>query len=148
MSDSISGSSLRDYSKYIGLPYKLYGRDIVRDGGLDCYGLVFHILKNELGVDVKAYESIYYAPTNERLTASGIMDVANNSGDWRLIPRAEMREGDVIVFRMKGLPIHLGYAINKHSFIHVYQGINSVVEHLTSIKWEKRIYAVYRLRGI
>ena len=44
---------MRDYCRYIGIPFVVGGRDIQ---GFDCWGFLKHYYKNELNIDVIDYD--------------------------------------------------------------------------------------------
>lgn len=39
-------------NRWVGVPYVFGGRDIDRDGGYDCYGLVMAVLREQCGVEL------------------------------------------------------------------------------------------------
>lgn len=54
------------------------------------------------------------------------------------------REGDAILIRQKGFPIHVGYCINAAYMLHADFGGGSRVERWDGIKWKNRVIGVYR----
>jgi len=65
--------------------------------------------------------------------------------DW--IPVDLPREGDVVVFRVNGLDMHVGILIGKNEFLHAFPGRNSTIESLTDINWRHRKTGIYRYIG-
>lgn len=135
---------LNKYSKYVGIPFKDYGRDPVKNGGVDCYGLVSYILKNEFSINVNLYEDLSYIEDNPQKTADNIIKISQNKTEWVDISLDEVKEGDVILMKLQGLPVHLGLALNNIEMIHVFQGANTVIENFRNHKWRHRIWGVKR----
>ena len=136
------------YNKYVGILYKTYGRDPAINGGVDCYGLVSYVLRKELNTPVKTYNSVTFEANNLEKTAKNVKRIASDIRDWKDIKDiADVQEGDVLMLRMHGLPVHLGLAINNSKMIHIYQGVNSIIENFRSVKWKNRIWGIKRPVG-
>jgi sulfur carrier protein ThiS len=121
------------WNDYVGLPYKLTGRD--RDG-LDCWGLVRLIHKEQFGNDLPSFSE--HDHSHEKIREI----MAEQREHW--IATDSPRIGDVILFRVLGSPSHVGLYIGDKSFIHAKQGINSAIERYDSAYWEKRVIGFYR----
>jgi cell wall-associated NlpC family hydrolase len=134
----------RQFNKYVGLPYKNFGRDPVADGGVDCYGLILYILKKEFGINVKEHSDATYFEQNEPATAKKIIEYSSDIRDWVDVDIKDIQAGDVVLMSIKGYPIHMGLAISKTHMIHVFFGANAVIERFDTFKWEKRIWGVKR----
>jgi len=124
------------YSKYIGIPFKDHGRDF---DGCDCWGLVRLIYQNEYGIFLPRYDTAY-TTTKDRISVSNF--ALREAQNW--IEVSDKKEGDVILFRVLGLPLHVGLVIDKHYMIHILKGIDSSIEKFESPIWKKRILGVYR----
>jgi sulfur carrier protein ThiS len=121
------------WNDYVGLPYKLSGRD--RDG-LDCWGLVRLIHKEQFGNDLPSFSE--HDHSQEKIREI----MAEQKEHW--IATDTPKIGDVILFRVLGSPSHVGLYIGDKSFIHAKQGINSAIERYDSAYWEKRVIGFYR----
>lgn len=53
-------------------------------------------------------------------------------------------EGDAILLRHKGFPIHVGYCIDATYMLHTEIDQGSLVERWNGIRWENRVMGVYR----
>ena len=122
------------WNKYIGIPYTTEGRE--RDSGLDCWGLVRLVYKEELGIDLPTFTNTYHD------TETQAEALAFGKEYWDNIEAQE--SGDVVIFRIAGEASHVGIITIPGFFIHVREGQDSVVESLDSIKWRKRIEGIYR----
>jgi cell wall-associated NlpC family hydrolase len=67
---------------------------------------------------------------------------------WRAISASEARLGDAVVMRLKGLPIHFGIMLAPGRFLHVLEGLNSVIEKTKAPLWKDRIVGYWRHEGM
>ncbi len=124
-----------NFEKYIGIPYVEKGRD---ETGIDCWGLVRLIYKNELSIDLPSFSTEYDSIDNER-----IEDLfAQYKEGWESIDRPSI--GDVVIFRIFGYESHIGVCIGDNKFLHVREGRDSVIESLDNPKWSKRITGFFK----
>ncbi len=121
--------------RYLGTPFRHCGRNA---HGLDCLGLLL-VVAHDLGLtewDITNY--------------SDQVDVVQmRQGVERFcerIPTAAKEPGDVLLFRMRGIPQHLGIATDI-GVIHSHQLAKRVVEHSFDVTWQRRLVAVFRWRG-
>lgn len=128
--------------KYLRIPFKEHGRDF---SGCDCGGLVGLVYKEELGIILPDWESLYKNTQIEswneiKSTIGGFLD------DLFLeVLVSPIMPFDVVVFRIAGLPVHVGIAINEYSFMHIMQGYTNVrQERFSSCSWNRRIDGVFR----
>jgi len=52
--------------------------------------------------------------------------------------------GDLMVFRIRGMPVHVGVVLTQNHMIHTLPGHNSAMERYDSVQWARRIEGVYR----
>ena len=98
--------------KYIGLKYKEKGRDF---DGVDCYGLVRLIYKNEFQIDLPSFSSEYTQTDVERIQEL----IAQYKEGWESIEKPE--EGSIVLFRVLGSESHVGIVVNSEQFIKIVQ---------------------------
>lgn len=122
--------------RYIGLKFIPKGRTIE---GIDCWGLVRLFYKDEFGVELPSYSDEYESPTHRQSVSEAIKA---NLGNWTAVSSPNF--GDVLVFRILGLPLHTGIYIGNGNFIHSYKNTNSCIERLKSVNWENRVLGIYR----
>lgn len=120
------------YKKYIGIPFVDKGRD---ESGLDCWGLVRLVYKNELGIDLPSYCEDYES-TNDYEILRDIVTLEKGQR-WKAVK--EPKEFDVIILNMRGMPIHVGIVTKKDHMIHCALGIGTVHEHSGVAKWKHRV---------
>lgn len=121
-------------SKYIGIPFKPFGRT---ESGLDCWGLVRLFYKNEFDIvlpGLAGYESV----KDHR----AISDIVETEKPRWVETRAEF--GHVIVFNMAGRPVHVGVVIDNLRMLHIQTGKNSCLEKFRSPRWKNRIEGIYQ----
>lgn len=124
-----------NFEKYIGIPYAEKGRD---ETGLDCWGLVRLIYKNELNIDLPSFSTEYDTSDNERLEEL----FAQYKEGWESTDAAEV--GDVVIFRIFGYESHIGICVGDNKFLHVREARDSVIESLDNPKWSRRITGFFK----
>lgn len=123
---------------YIGIPYRTGGR--TKDG-LDCWGLVRLVHREQFGNDLPSFDGLYDAPDDERVVEL----IARNREGWARVDTPQ--PGDVVVFRVWGGNQHVGVVTEPGKFLHVRIGRDAVVERLDGSIWVKRVEGVYRYEG-
>lgn len=122
-------------SDWIGTPYLKRGR--TREG-CDCLGLLMLVHKARLGVDLPdPYCTITAAIRNKE---------ADQNAQF-YVPVESPEEGDVILVRYKGFPIHVGYCIDRTWMLHTDPEMGAIIEKWCGIKWQNKVIGVYRYVG-
>lgn len=124
------------WNKYVGIPYKLHGRDT---DGLDCWGLVRLVYKDEKSIDLPSLSQEYYSSDNFKQNEEVI---SNNNENWYL--SEDYTVGDVVLFRINGAESHVGIVIDENRFLHSKEGVGVTIEKLNSNQWRKRIAGFYK----
>lgn len=127
---------------YVGLPYRLFGRD---RSGLDCWGLVALASREQFGRDLPAH-GVAYARDERDLASMAAYIRDSKEGFVRVEPPAA---GDVVLLKIFRLPCHVGLMVNQTWFLHVHEGINTVVEPIDGARWkrERHVEGFYRWEG-
>jgi cell wall-associated NlpC family hydrolase len=123
---------------YIGLPFYSGGRE---KSGLDCWGLIRLVYKEQFNIDLPIYDGMDGEKSEAREIAACIHEYKSA---WLEVERGSEQEGDIIILRINGWPMHIGVVFKKGSMLHIMKGMNAVLEKYTSPKWEKRIFAFVR----
>jgi len=134
-----------DLKSYIGIPYKDKGRD--REG-LDCWGLLRLVYREQLGIELPSYADGYSTAEDQADVARLILDVRDRvpPGDvrpWR--PVEKEKGGDAVLIRIAGEPMHVGVVVKPGEMIHVMRGIDVSLERYHLARWNKRILGFYRI---
>lgn len=130
---------------YVGLPYRVGGRE--RDG-LDCWGLVRLVWREEFGLAVPEHAGVEWGCEAATASVSAyIAQEAAGAGYWPVAAGQE-REGDAILLRVRGLPLHVGVVLTPGIMLHVAEGADAVVEGYHSMAWSRRVLGFYRPKGI
>lgn len=129
-----------DVFEYMDIPFVNGGRS--RESGLDCWGLVCLVYREKLGLDLPPHPEAD-ADNGEQVRSLIAQDEAES---WREVDRADRREGDVVVLRVKGLPWHVGVLVDPLRFVHTSRVKGVCVERLESVHWASRIVGYRRLR--
>ena len=122
------------WNDYVGIPYKLTGR--TREDGLDCWGLVRLIHQEQFGIELPSFSEEDHSAENVREV------MASQRENW--VHTDDPKIGDVILLRVLGSASHVGLYLGDKQFIHAKEGINSAIERIDSMAWEKRIIGFYR----
>lgn len=122
------------WNDYVGIPYKLTGR--TREDGLDCWGLVRLIHQEQFDIELPSFSEEDHSAENVREV------MASQRENW--VHTDDPKIGDVILLRVLGSASHVGLYLGDKQFIHAKEGINSAIERIDSMAWEKRIIGFYR----
>jgi len=127
-------------SKYVGIPFKDGGRDF---SGLDCWGLVRLVWKEERGILMPDMGD-EYSSAFERGDVCGLFG-KYTAQNWNVdVTDQPRRELDVLVFRFGPMELHAGLWIAEGEMLHVMQGMATAVERYGQAKWAKRLSRVLR----
>ncbi|MFN3827780.1 MAG: C40 family peptidase [Micavibrio sp.] len=131
-------------SGYIGIPFAEKGRD--RDG-CDCWGLVRLVLQDIYGVkDLPAYTETY-SDTKDTENLPRVYETEAER-DWIRIDADQELPGDVVLMRIRAVPMHVGVVIAKGWMIHVCEGIDSTRERYDGLEWRSRIIGYFRHKSL
>lgn len=140
--------------KYVGLPFRDRGRDF---SGVDCWGIVYLIYRNEFKIALPRYDDFEYHPERaDREELEKVFNFERDSGNWYEIPANSAHCGDVLLFRIDGLNTHVGLVVYPRHMIHVLEGNDSnkhkreplsAIERYDSMLWRNRMLSVHRYIG-
>lgn len=119
-------------SDWVGIPYVDLGR--ARDG-CDCLGLYILINAIRRGVTI---------PDPLCSVAGAVRRRVVSEQAKRYSLATEPEEGDAILIRRRGHPLHVGYCVSADLMLHSERGVGSTVEKWTGTKWGNRVVGVYR----
>lgn len=123
---------------YIGIPYTPRGRDF---DGVDCWGLFKLVQEREFGIEVPSYaDDMAYNSRKDVKRVGEFISQEKDRLDWTPIPLSQGREGDALLFRIDGLPVHIGVIVCRNHVLHVEDGIASVCEEFSGSLWSRRIF--------
>lgn len=129
-----------DYSGYIGIPYVKNGRDITEDGGLDCWGLLIVVFKEQYGITLPRLDALQVVDNRKTMVQQ-----VEDFGLYNLVkPVVDTQEGDIAVFNIIGDPVHVGIILSKTHVLHTQMSAGCIVEKYTSHKWSRRLQGIYR----
>ena len=118
---------------YIGLPFIPDGRDRT---GIDCWGLVCLVYKEQLGIELPLYKGIFINQSLDSLKkAARTYQIGKEA--WQLV--STPNPYDVIMLRTGKYIWHVGVVVDKRSMLHILSGINSMVEDYTGMLWKDRV---------
>ena len=126
-------------NKYIGIPYVNKGRNF---DGCDCYGLVLLIYKNELKKSLLPADSYSNSEDLAQVYPLIKQGIALLDGYEVDIPEV----GDIVVFRLRGVPSHIGIYVGGNQVIHIMRSTHSCIEKLNSRRLKGRVDGFYRVR--
>jgi len=127
--------------RYIGIPYVESGRD---RAGLDCWGLLVLIWREQYGVDLPAYDG----PTWHRGADAATIGRAlqRDLDRYDEIAAGCEREGDGIILRLRGEPLHVGLVVASGWMIHTHETAAVCLESYRGLAWSRRVLGFWRPR--
>ena len=123
----------------IGVPYQDHGRG----PAFDCWGLCLAFYEKVFGKQLPDYTN--YSSAEDKRAVSAV--IAEHAPNWEEVNPDHIREGDILVFRIGGVPFHTGVYLGLNEFIHCHRHTRSCVERLNSVVWRSRLQAVYRWKN-
>lgn len=128
---------------YVRIPFKEHGR--LRSGA-DCWGL-FHIVFDErYGITLEDHGNEYPHTNDKDALSKTICNEYEES--WVPVEPGKEKEGDAIIFNMRGVPMHVGIVVGKGFMLHCEKLSGTVYESYKSRKWEHRILGFCRHVGM
>lgn len=127
------------FENYIGLQFKHKGRDF---NGVDCYGLLSLMLKEEKNIDIPDYE---YTLNWSSEGCDHIKEKMGYFTNWKRI-KEPSKPFDVLLFYASSnskIVNHMGIFIGDNKFIHINSLYRSRIDKLEGY-WENKLYAVLR----
>lgn len=131
---------------WVGTPFHHQGRvkrTPENKGGCDCIGLIIGVAR-ELGLKhiYENDESGYARMPDGEMLYMKLKEHLNE------IPKEQMMEGDILLFRFDKNPQHVGIVSNLNGhmgIIHSYLQARGVVEHKMDEYWYARVVACFRV---
>lgn len=132
-------------NQYVGIPYSDRGRTME---GSDCWGLIKIVLKDQFNIFVPEHENVHYLGKRNvedlAVYMSEYVEQVQRMEQWFQVPKEEVREGDVVLLRLMGYPIHVGIAVSPTYMLHQLEGSDSVLEEIFGLMWANRVVGVFR----
>ena len=123
------------YNKYIGIPYKDGGRD---ENGLDCWGLVRLVYKEQYNIDLPSFTS-HYSTAKDRELINEL--ISRHKEGWE--KTTEPVEGSVVLMRVLGTETHVGVYLGNNAMLHIREGVHAIIEPVDTTTWKNRIVGYY-----
>lgn len=127
------------WNSYVGIPFEPRGRT---DKGLDCYGLLIKVYKEQFGILVPDY---LYDSQKEPRNCGDLIANGMNGPMWGRVDGSRMywQLGDVCIFSLMGTPFHTTILLPKNFMLHCTTSVGVVIEHMSS-SWSRRMVGVFR----
>lgn len=122
-----------DVSEHIGLPYAPVGRGPVF---YDCYGIIQKVYQERLGITLPD-QTGYVDTLNPETSAL----LESGKSDWRQVDNPQ--PWDVVLFRVDGMPNHIGLVIGPGWMLHTTRAKNACIENYHRPLWRSRIEGFY-----
>lgn len=124
--------------QYIGIPYVEGGRDYE---GADCWGLVRLYYQTEYGIELPGLDGRYRVHDSQEV--ADLVDeikptISATPVEWP-------QQGDVVVIKFRGYPMHTGIFIPGNRVLHTLSGTESVLEPLDRGRLKGRVEGYYRV---
>lgn len=125
------------WDTYRRIPYLSGGRS---HKGVDCYGLIYLVYAEQLGINLPAYTDVYTDAEKTEQTDTIIR--AHMGEDWNTVQTPEAF--DVILLRIGHRVCHIGLIYRSGWMIHCLAGSQVTCERYNGITWKNRIVGFCR----
>ncbi|MGE0699041.1 MAG: C40 family peptidase [Hyphomicrobiaceae bacterium] len=127
--------------RYRNIPYLEGGRT---RAGLDCWGLVTLVWREEMGVALPSHDGLFWAKGCDMKALGAQIDTFR--GDYDPVPAGEEQPLDGVLLRLSGQPIHIGLVVCPGWMLHIARGIDTTIEEYRGALWRHRVLGFYRYR--
>lgn len=107
----------------MNIPFADKGRSVT---GSDCWGLVRLIYMQELGIALQDYSELYDTTLDKVAIPKLVQD--ERQANWSSPLPGDHTEFDIIIMRMRGLPMHVGVVTKPFHMVHCSSGTNTTHE--------------------
>ncbi len=125
------------WNQYIGKPFAEKGRG---PHEFDCWGLVRQVYLDHLGIELPSYTEKYETTDDRDLLGEVIGRESKEKWDDVTQPKPF----DVIILRLRGVPMHVGLVTKPGFMIHCARGIGVVNEKYDSARWRCNVLGFVR----
>lgn len=122
---------------FVGLPWADRGRT---GSGVDCWGLL-RLAYASRGVSLPSYTGAYVG-AEEAAEIARLMAGEAVTRPWRRVPSG--REWDAVMFRVTGLPAHVGVVTAPGFMLHISARQSSCIAPFQTGRWAPRFAGFYR----
>jgi len=126
-------------NSYIGIPFE---EDGLGPDSFNCWSLTVWVAREEFGIHLPAYSEQYSTPLDYKELSNLIGK--ESTTNWVEVEKGKEKPGDVIILRLRNQPIHAGLVVKRGKMLHVYEGIDTVIEDYTRLQWKNRINGIFR----
>lgn len=131
------GSAPSWIQKYVGLKFGDKGRG---PDEFDCWGLVRWVYLQEFRILLPDYLTDYKSVNDDKAVKNTV--ISGMSDGWTKVVLPV--DGDVVLFNIYGMPIHVGLVAGLDYFLHSPEDDFSRRERLSDRMWKNRIEGFYR----
>lgn len=131
---------------YIGAPYAKGGRTLE---GADCIGFFLLLQRERHGRELPEYDGPLFEQGRTRKDTQAHIATMAQSAEafaslFEPIEAGSEAEGDAVLLRMRGAPMHIAYVVRRGVMLHLADEASSCAEDYTQRIWEKRVVGFYR----
>lgn len=126
-------------NNYINIPFKIDGRT---KEGIDCWGLVCLVYKEQLGTILPQYDVKFNDCSSHSLRKMA-REIDKSKKNWDRV-EGSPKPFDVVLLRNGKLVSHIGIVIDREKMLHITDKLNSCVESFLGIFWRNRVEGFYR----
>jgi len=123
---------------YFHVPFMQHGRT---RNGVDCWGLVCLVFAEKLKISLPLLTDYKHIKDDESITEI----IKKESENWAVVSLGEEKPFDVAIFKMMGVPTHVGLVVGENKVLHAEE--NKGV-HVNNYKreqfWKRSLTGFYR----
>lgn len=126
------------HNDYVGIQFAEKGRG--KGNPVDCWGLVQLVYAERLGIALPDYLEDYETTDDRDTIGEHIGNVIREN--WH--EPAAPEPFDVIILRLRGVPMHVGLVTRPGYMLHCARGVGAVHESYNSSKWRSNVMGFAR----
>jgi len=125
---------------FIGVPFKLLGRDF---DGVDCWGLVYLVFKEKLGIELPNYTNLCYSMGWYKKNKDMIVDEIKKSV-FEVVEKPYKKYDIFILYNgTEKIANHVSLYLNDDKMLHISEGSTSMISRFNGY-WESKLYKTVR----
>ena len=109
------------------------------------------VYEEQFGIELPSFEGVYNDQGSDREARTRLQQYVlqervaiQKRGTFSEVPEEDAREGDLIIIRTVGQPLHIGIVVVRGLMLNTREGCDTIVESYKHPVWASRVDGIYR----